>query len=65
MKSHQFNFRLDPALVKSIDRYIKRSHGIYRNRNHFIELAMMEKINREAPGLKDTRKPAQHTGENI
>jgi len=37
--NRQFNFRFDPALVKVIDRIIKRDRVTFRSRSHFVEKA--------------------------
>jgi Arc/MetJ-type ribon-helix-helix transcriptional regulator len=46
MKTNQYNIRIDPAIIRAADKVVRGSRGVYRNRSHFIEMALKEKIDR-------------------
>jgi len=42
-----FNFQCDEELIKLIEEVIDRSNNQYKDKTHFIILALQEKIERE------------------
>jgi len=40
----QLNSSIPEQLIKQIDKIVKNSKGIYRDRSHFVQLAIREKI---------------------
>lgn len=38
---------IDDQIIKDVDQYVADSNGKYRNRSHFVELTLREKVQKE------------------
>lgn len=45
--SKPLNITTDEKVIADMDKVIQKSNGKYRNRSHFAELAIQEKIKKE------------------